>query len=199
VNVARPVGGADRSVRVGWVADAAAMATVQVRAWREGQARLLPSSLSDALDLDATTAAWSRALRRPPSARHRVLVALEHGDVVGFCALIPAADPDAHPGRDAEMTVLAVDPAHQRAGHGSRLLAAVADTARADGFSRVTTWVLAQDDALRSFLVSAGWAPDGAHREMLLSASPAVEPADPEAGETASARQVRLHTCVETT
>jgi len=195
-----PTSGAARSVRVGWVADAAAMAGVQVRAWRHGYARALPSRVTEAIDPDTVTRAWSQALRRPPSARHRVLVALEHGEVVGFAALTPGQDPDAHPVRDAEMTVLAVDPANHRAGHGSRLLAAVADTARADGFSRVTTWVLAQDDALRRFLLSAGWAPDGAHREMLLSTSTDGDPASADATDAeAAARQVRLHTALETT
>ena len=36
----------------------------------------------------------------------------------------------------------------------------------ADGFTRATWWVPSTDDPLRRFLVSAGWAPDGAHREV---------------------------------
>ena len=38
----------------------------------------------------------------------------------------------------------------------------------ADRFTRAVTWVLAADDALRAFLTGAGWAPDGAHRELDL-------------------------------
>ena len=70
-------------------------------------------------------------------------------------------------------------------GHGSRLLQACADTLIADRFSRATTWVFATDDTLRTFLTSAGWAPDGAHRE-LATDGPAD---DPEV-----VNQVRLHT-----
>jgi hypothetical protein len=48
--------------------------------------------------------------------------------------------------------------------------------------------VLADDDTVRAFLGSAGWEPDGAHREVMLS-----EDTD------ATARQVRLHTSLEET
>jgi ribosomal protein S18 acetylase RimI-like enzyme len=59
-----------------------------------------------------------------------------------------------------------VDPAAQHHGHGSRLLNACADTLRADGFVRACCWVNADDEALRRFLSSAGWAADGARREI---------------------------------
>lgn len=181
----------DRSVRVAWVADAAAMGRVQARAWRAAWSGLLPPPLLDALDPTALAERWADALRRPPSARHRALVALDRATVVGFAACAPADDPDADGGRDAELTVLVVDPDHLGQGHGSRLLAAVADTSRADGFARLTTWVVASDDALRSFLEAAGWEPDGAHREMVTddttsSGSPPT-----------TVRQVRLHTSLE--
>jgi len=52
----------------------------------------------------------------------------------------------------------------------------------ADRFTRAVTWVPANDDELRSFLTSAGWAPDGAHRELELD----------EAGDVRM-KQVRLH------
>jgi hypothetical protein len=45
------------------------------------------------------------------------------------------------------------------------------------------TWVPANDDALRAFLTAAGWAPDGAHRELELD----------ETGDVRM-KQVRLHT-----
>lgn len=175
----------DRSVRIAWVVDAAALGAVQARAWQAAYGGVLPPSALDDLRAEELGRAWADAIRRPPSARHRVLVALERAQVVGFAALAPSDDPDADPVADAELVVLAVDPEHLGAGHGSRLLSAVADTCRADGFRRVTTWVLAGDDALLSFLQSAGWALDGAYRE--LSGE----------GDDDTARQVRLHTDVE--
>jgi GNAT superfamily N-acetyltransferase len=177
--------GADRSVRVAWVADAPALGSVQARAWRAACAGLLPAAALEDLQPDALAAVWAESIRRPPSARHRVLVALERATVVGLAALAPSEDADADALVDAELLTLAVDPDHVDAGHGSRLLAAVADTARADGFTRLSTWVLAADDGWLAFLQSGGWAADGAHRELSSDE------------DDATARQVRLHTSLE--
>lgn len=48
---------------------------------------------------------------------------------------------------------------------------------------RAVTWVVASDDDLRAFLDGAGWAADGAHRELDLDGSGSV-----------TVKQVRLHT-----
>ena len=61
-----------------------------------------------------------------------------------------------------------MDPERRGAGHGSRLLQAAVDTMRADRFTRSVLWAVSVDDTLRTFLTSAGWAPDGAHRELDL-------------------------------
>lgn len=176
---------ADRSVRVAWVADAEAMGRVQADAWRDSYADLWPSDLLDSLDPIAMAQAWATSIRRPPLGTFRALVALERNDVVGVAATGPSDDPDADQVADAEMSLLVVAPAARGRGHGSRLLAAVADTARADGFARLATWVHSADDAVRRFLGGAGWEPDGAHREVVLD-----DDAPP-------VRQVRLHTSLE--
>ncbi|WP_243106959.1 GNAT family N-acetyltransferase [Actinomyces lilanjuaniae] len=64
----------------------------------------------------------------------------------------------------AEVTALGVDPAYQRRGHGSRLLAAAADTARDRGARALVVWAVRGDDSLARFLRSVGLAPTGAHR-----------------------------------
>jgi GNAT superfamily N-acetyltransferase len=171
-------------VRLAWAADAGRIGAVQAAALRRQYAALLPADVVAGADAESSAAAWQAALRRAPSGRHRVLVALDqHGNVAGFAALAPCGDPDADPVADAELVVLHVDPEATRRGHGSRLLAAAVDTARADGFSELRTWVLVGDDPLRAFLGSAGWAPDGARRRL--------------AGEGPSeVAQIRLHTAV---
>ena len=63
--------------------------------------------------------------------------------------------------------------------------AACADTLTADRFSRAVTWLSSTDDALREFLTEAGWAPDGAHRELDLHGDGTVQ-----------VKQVRLHTAL---
>ena len=114
-----------------------------------------------------------------------MLVALERNRVVGFAITGPASDPDCDPVADGELQELTLDPGERGKGHGSRLLQAAADTLVADRFTRAVTWAMATDDALRSFLTEAGWAADGAHRELDLDGSGAT-----------TVKQVRLHTAL---
>lgn len=174
----------DVSVRIAWADDARAIAEVQLRTWRETYAGIVPP---DALptDVDAAAAAWHASLARPRDARNRVLVALERNTVVGFAITTPAADPDCDPIADAELEDFTVDPGKRGQGHGSRLLQAAVDTMQADRFTRAVLWAIASDDPLRSFLTSAGWAADQAHRELDLDGTG-----------TTLVKQVRMHTAI---
>jgi GNAT superfamily N-acetyltransferase len=111
---------------------------------------------------------WREAVANPPTSRHRVLVAVESGEVVGFASAGPATDADRWPGTDGELYELRVDPERAEHGHGGRLLHAAADTLTDDGFRTVSTWAVEADLAVRQFLESAGWAPDGASAELDL-------------------------------
>ena len=175
---------ADVSVRVAWADDAPAIAELQLRTWRATYADLVPV---DALptDVEAAAASWRAALARPGDARNRVLVALERNRVVGFAITSPASDPDCDQVADAELAELTVDPGERGKGHGSRLLQASVETMQADRFTRAVLWAVATDDALRSFLTGAGWAADGAHRELDLDGEGSV-----------LVKQVRLHTAI---
>ena len=151
---------ADVSVRVAWADDAPAIARVQLRAWPELYADLVPAEAipSGPEAEEAAPPPGARRWTRPGDARNRVLVALERNRVVGFAITGPAGDPDCDPVADAELRELTVDPDERGKGHGSRLLQAAADTMAADRFSRAVTWVIAGDDALLAFLTGAGWA-----------------------------------------
>lgn len=154
---------ADASVRPAIAADAPLIAAAQLHAWRAGHAADLGDAL-DLIDLDAVRERWASAISAAPSPAHRVLVACAGPRVVGVAASVPTAMPDGTDG--IEVTALEVDPDHQRAGHGSRLLSACVDLGRADGAVQVSTWVLGQDDARERFLAGAGLAPDGAARSL---------------------------------
>ena len=174
---------ADVSVRVAWADDAEAIAAVQVRAWRRSYAGLLPGEVLEGLDAEQFAATWHASLVKPADARNRVLVALERNTVRGFAITSPSPDPDSDPVADGEVSDLTVDPDHRAQGHGSRLLQACVDTLRADRFRRAVLWVNSTDDDLRRFLTGAGWAADGAHRELDLRGDGEV-----------LVRQIRLHT-----
>jgi GNAT superfamily N-acetyltransferase len=174
---------AETSVRLALPAEANEIGEIQVAAWRAAYAGLLPAEVLAELDPAQFAAQWRAALLAPGEARNRVMVALAGRTLVGFAAITPSDDPDGDQQRDALIAELAVTPSATRAGHGSRLLNAVVDTVRADGFGRVTVWVNSTDDVLRAFYTEAGWAPDGAHRELDLYGDESVR-----------IKQIRLHT-----
>ncbi len=150
---------ADVSVRPARPEDAERVARVQLSTWRTAYSDLLPAEALDVPEVQAA-ALWLGAVESPPTPRHRLLVAMERDELVGFAASGPAEDaPDA-----VELLTLLVEPRWGRRGHGSRLVAASVDSWRADGFSTAHTWAWEGDPATRSFLTSSGWEADGAVR-----------------------------------
>ncbi|MFT4295350.1 MAG: GNAT family N-acetyltransferase [Micropruina sp.] len=154
------------SVRLALPAEAGQIAAIQRRAWTQQFPAEVAESVLASVDLATMTESWQAAILRPPLAQFRVLVAVADDRLVGFAVVGPSDDADAEPGEDGTVAEFAVDPAAQRSGHGSRLLNACVDTLRADGFQRATWWVRSTDDALRRFLIEAGWGADGGHQEI---------------------------------
>lgn len=169
------------SVRLAWPAEAATIAELQRRSWTGLPAAMAEPMLAS-ITLAQMTEVWQQVIRRPEQAQFRVLVAVDQARLVGFATTLPSTDVDAETGSDGEIDQFVIDPPARRLGHGSRLLNACADTLRADGFRRAVCWVIAADDALRGFLTVAGWAPDGAHREIGTE------------DESVRVKQIRLHT-----
>ena len=156
--------------------DAAEIARIQLSTWRSAYRRMFPPHVLANLDEAYLPRGWSEAIGSPPSERHRVLISVEQSDtstaVVGFAAAGPADEqalaPEEPPLADtvAAVTDLLIEPRWGRRGHGSRLLAAVVDLWRTDGFSTAVAWAYEQDKAMQKFLGSAGWEPDGAGRAL---------------------------------
>lgn len=167
------------SVRLALPSEAEQIVAVQ-RAWLAVQPEIsaVLANLSEQEMVDA----WRQAILAPPLASYRVLVALDEQSLVqGFAAIGPSEDPDAEAvdGTVAEFCVL---PSKERDGHRDRLLHAIADTLRLDGFERATWWVRSTDDLTRQWLVETGWGPDGAHQEI--------------GDEQVRFKQIRMHTAL---
>lgn len=172
-------------VRKAVALDASLIARIQVRAWERGAGTSVPASMLGAMSDRAVEDGWTMAITGPPSRRHRVLVAVSDGVVVGFGATAPAGDPDSEPDHEGEVVALHVDPGQRAAGHGSRLLAACVDNLRDDGCDVAYHWVSDTDEDSRAFLEGAGWAPDGGYRELDLHGDAVT-----------TVGQVRLHTAL---
>ncbi len=175
----RLTGRADASVRPARPADAPEIARIQAVTWRAAYRSVLPAQVLDQWDEAQATAAWHAAVSAPPTPGHGVLVAEERQVVVGFAAYGPAelttgerADPA---GPTTEISTLLVEPRWGRRGHGSRLLAAVADLARATGAGRMQAWLLEPDVVSAGFFESAGWERDGWARTLETGAEPLRE------------------------
>jgi GNAT superfamily N-acetyltransferase len=162
---------ADVHVRPARPDDAAEIARIQLSTWRTAYGTVVPASVLDGVGDELATAQWAAAISDPPSRDHRVLVAQENQWLAGFAAFGPADD---EPGA-VEITTLLVEPRWGRRGHGSRLLAAVADLARTAGFTTALAWVLAADSASLAFYRGAGWEPDGLGRAMDMDGTPVHE------------------------
>jgi GNAT superfamily N-acetyltransferase len=174
----RLTGSADVSVRPAGPGDGAAVARVQTVAWRTAYRAVLPAAVLDEWDEEAAAQAWETAALAPPTPGHGVLVAVERDDIVGFAAYGPAeVDPAQRSpdGPTTEVATLLVEPRWGRRGHGSRLLAAVADLARADGARRLQVWLPEPDGVSAGFYESAGWAPTGWARTLDTGGEPLRE------------------------
>jgi GNAT superfamily N-acetyltransferase len=159
---------ADASVRPARVNDAPAVGLVQAAVFREVYAGRVPDEVVAMFEPQPFARAWRQSLAAPPEGVYRLLVACAGDQVVGATALGPSQDPDTGPAA-AEVTLLAVHPEARRQGHGSRLLNAAVDVLREAGAESVATWLLADDEAGRSFLSASGFGPDGAYRDRVVS------------------------------
>ncbi|MDP1878643.1 MAG: GNAT family N-acetyltransferase [Actinomycetota bacterium] len=154
-------------VRLARTPDVDGIAGVTVRSWRHRLAGLVPEPLLASMDEADLAMTWASAILNPPTPGHRLLVAVDDDEVRGYTAIGPSTDPDAD-GATVELLALEVDPAHERSGHGSRLMAAAVDVARSAGATSASTWCALDDTARRAFLQSAGWGPDSAFRDVAV-------------------------------
>lgn len=168
--------------------DVDGIGSVNSRAWRSRYAGLLTDEALQALDPADLTLTWASAILNPPTPAHRLLVAVDDDDVVGYAALGPSQDPDAD-ATTVELFAWEVDPDRTRQGHGSRLMAAAIDHARGLGMTSAMVWCPLSDESRRAFLQSAGWGPDSAYRDLLVG-----EGAD---GSEVTVREVRLITAID--
>ena len=142
-------------------ADAAAIAGVQLRAWRAAYRELLPAWFLDGLRERSLTAEWAGNLARA-GPEDAVLVAELDGAVVGFAVAGPARSDDGV----GELFELDVDPAHWGRGTGRALLAAATAALAGLGLDEAVLWVLPGNARARRLYEAAGWVAEGSERDV---------------------------------
>ncbi|MDQ3735496.1 MAG: GNAT family N-acetyltransferase [Actinomycetota bacterium] len=180
---------ADVDVRPARKEEAGEIARIQRTSWGRAGSSVIPTAVLDRLVADEVVSRWSAAIQAPPTPAHHVLIAREREAIVGLVAFGPADEADAvqengPAGQDTdsahrspidEIATLLVEPRFGRRGHGSRLLAATVDIARADGVAALITWVPENDVSARTFYASAGWAEAGWVRTLDADGTPLRE------------------------
>ncbi len=156
-------------VRPAGPSDAVPIARVHVDSWRTAYRGLLPDAFLDGLSVHARTERW-RARLRTMSARQRVLVAEQEGEVVGFASTGPTRDDDTDAHVVGELYAVYVLPQLWSRGIGTRLHSAVLAALEEEGFREATLWVLDANARARSFYALTGWSPDGASKRAVYGA-----------------------------
>lgn len=167
-----------------------------VRAAREGEETFITSTQRDAMvrlirkvhgqEASAATeevlneaemsAAWKEPIAMGVNQGRGVVVAEDAGFPVGFAAFHTDPEfagleegkvgPVAVAAGSAQILAFEVLPTHVNKGHGSRLLAAIADAARQSGVPGLATWIVAEDEGRVQFFQKAGLSPVGLRRPL---------------------------------
>lgn len=128
---------------------------------------------------------WGHAIGEGMGGGHGVFIAEDQGVPVGFAAFYADRDspgieagevgPIAVAPGSAQILAFEVLPTHVNKGHGSRLLAAVADAARAARVNGLAAWIVADDAPRVQFFQKAGLAPVGLRRSLETPSGNLVE------------------------
>ncbi|MGP8057957.1 MAG: N-acetyltransferase family protein [Nitrososphaerales archaeon] len=141
------------NVRRAQLRDAAAIAHVQIDAWRSTYRCIVPDKHLDGMSYDRSQRNWEECITDPDK-RNALFVAKDDGGtVVGFAACGAARDDARDYG--SELYTIYVNQSMQRKGLGKRLVLSVAQDLKARGFDSMMVWVLA-DNRYRRFYESIG-------------------------------------------
>jgi ribosomal protein S18 acetylase RimI-like enzyme len=149
-------------------ADADAIGTVHVQAWREAYPGLIPEEILAGLDPRQRAAMWRDGLAHGTAA---VWLAERDGTLVGFGASGGQRDPSLP--YSGEISAVYVLRDGQRLGIGSALMAAMAKDLLAAGHAGVTLWVLEGNHPARRFYEALGGS-EVARREQCRAGHTAV-------------------------
>jgi GNAT superfamily N-acetyltransferase len=138
-------------IRPAAVADARALAELEVRAWRWAYVDIVGEA--EMITVDERETYWLSV-----AAVEGAFVAEVDGRVAGVVAIGPDAD-DPSAGRLRELDV---EPAAQGAGVGTALYEHAVSLLRSAGFAEAVLWVFAANGHARGFFERRGWSADGA-------------------------------------
>ncbi len=136
-------------------------------------------SIQEQLKPELIAQTWSETIAADPALGRGVLVAWDEEGVRGFAAYVTpdkkhsiaagldnSSLPFEVPVGSTQILALEVEDQARRCGHGSRLLAAVADSAREESSPGLLVWIVGEDEERVQFFEKAGFAPVGVKRSL---------------------------------
>jgi ribosomal protein S18 acetylase RimI-like enzyme len=148
-------------IRAATVDDAAAIASIQARAWRHAYADIVaPDDMREPSDMEPRWREWLA----DGQVGGRVFE--QDGVVAGF-AMYGACRDDEAGERTGELYAIYVDPAAQGAGVGSSLLEAAVGELSERGFAEALLWTFEANGLARTFYERHGWELVAGHQERL--------------------------------
>lgn len=151
----------DVAIRSAAVSDAAEIARVHIRSWRQAYAGIVPEKHLATLDEAARTKRWEENLRNGPQDSVRTWIAAAKNQTLGFATIGPSRDEDSDKG-DVEIYSIYLDPGMWGRGVARELMRSV--LAEVSPGTPVTLWVMADNERARHFYRRHGFTPDGAER-----------------------------------
>jgi ribosomal protein S18 acetylase RimI-like enzyme len=143
------------AVRAARAGDAARLAEIFLRAWRDAYRGVVADEIIDGLQPAELERWWTSLVTE-----HDVVVAVRNDEPVGMARFGADLD-DASRGH---LFSLYVDPTASGAGVGQTLLAHVSAQLAAAGYTHATLWVFAANERALRFYRAAGWEPTGEER-----------------------------------
>jgi ribosomal protein S18 acetylase RimI-like enzyme len=132
-------------IRKATLADASAIATVHVAAWKEAYRGIVADEFLDNLSIQRRTEQWTNSLSNEAHPYHHAFVAEVNGQVVGFSNFGVAQIKDT--GFDGELFAIYILKAAHKMGVGRMLVQAVVNGIRDMGGKSMMVWVLKDNPA----------------------------------------------------
>jgi GNAT superfamily N-acetyltransferase len=151
----------DPIIRASEPADAEAIETVRIAAWKVGFQGILADAFLETLRGDARQRRESIQSRQLQNGADLVAVVEEH--IVGWVSGGPTRDADLN-AASVELYACYVHPEFWRHGLGRALLLAALEKLDGDRSAVTTGWVLARNERMLKLMRSLGFEPDGAER-----------------------------------
>ena len=139
--------------------DARDIVRINVEAWRQAYAGIVPDDVLQEMDIDSRTVRYQQ--RMAEATRYETLLAVDGDETVGYVNFGPYRDGDSLDETVGEIVAVYVDPRHWRGGAGTALMKAAGERLAERGWGETRLWVLEANDSARRFYAGLGFRPDG--------------------------------------